>query len=226
MPTKKSKSKAVSKQNNEHVRANFASDAAIERAIALAEADRLEKLPPHERLQEIAKQRQACSDSLMRVNFPTLMAIKAIKGVIMLVVDDHRALQEAIKVAEHTLGPKATQQQILDHAEKNKTRTTLMSVSTFKRNLALVLRMCNGHAEKFGYGSGGGQLKDLFAEAQAAIQEAEKFWERNNTKLTKEMHDFMNNGQTNDEKMFSLILGKNWKEESSLDDDTKKLLGM
>lgn len=221
MAKKTTKSKAV----REHVEVSCASDAAIERALAIEEAKRLETLPPHERLKAIAQQRQHIHDSLMRVNFPSLRAIKHTNGVIMVVADDNTALKQAIEEAHGALGPAASDKDIMDYAEKNRVRTTMMSVRTFKRNFANVLRMCNGNAELFGAGSGGGQLKDIYSEGKAAIQEAERFWEKNNKVLTKAMRDFMNIGQTTDETMFQQIAGKDWKADIGLDIDTKKLLG-
>lgn len=221
MAKKTTKSKAV----RESIEVHCASDAAIERALAIEEAKRLEKLPPHERLREIAKSRQNVHDSLMRVNFPSLRAIKHTNGVIMVVADDAAAMKQAITEAEAVLGPAATSKEIMDYAEKNRVKTTMMSVSIFKRNLMNVLRMCNGNSEVFGAGSGGGQLKDIYTEGKAAIQEAERFWEKNNKVLTKEMKDFMNIGQTTDEVMFNNIAGKNWRADIGLDVDTKKLLG-
>ena len=222
MAKKTSKSKTVKRDS---IEVSCASDAAIERALAIEEAKRLEKLPPHERLKEIAKQRQHIQDSLLRVNFPSLRAIKHTNGVIMVVADDNAALKQAIEEANGVLGPAASNKDIMAYAEKNRVKTTMMSVRTFKRNFANVLRMCNGNAEVFGAGSGGGQLKDIYTEGKAAIQEAEKFWEKNNNVLTKEMRDFMNIGQTTDENLFTKIAGKDWKADIGLDIDTKKLLG-
>ena len=217
MSTKRADKPAVRKTKK------LISNAAIERAAAIAEAERLEKLPPHERLKEIAKQRQNVSDSLMRVNFPSLRAIKNVKGLIMVVADDSAALKQAIKEAESALGPTATPEAIMNYAEAHRVKTTLMSLKVFKRNLLTTLRLCNGHAEMFGAGSGGGALKDVFEEGAAAIKEAEKYWEDHNNRISKELKDFMSVGTTTDEDAFALVLGKNWK--SDLDPDTKQLLG-
>ena len=104
-------------------------------------------------------------------------------------------------------------------------KTTLMSVKMFKRNLLNVLQLCNGHAEVFGAGSGGGALKDIYQEGVAAIKEAEKYWESQNRILTKEIKDFMNVGVATDESTFAILLGKDWKTDNTLDPETKKLLG-
>lgn len=220
MPTKSSKSKTA-----KNARKPLISNAAIERAAAIAEAERLEKLPPHERLKEIAKQRANISDSLMRVNFPSLRAIKNVKGLILVVADPTSALKQAMKEAEAALGPTASPEQIMGYAEAHKVKTTLMSLKVFKRNLMTTLRMCNGHAEMFGAGSGGGALKDVFEEGAAAVKEAEKYWEAHNNRISKELKDFMSVGASSDENTFALILGKNWKSDDTLDPETKKLLG-
>lgn len=221
MPTKNSKSKTAKKRSQKPLISN----AAIERAAAIAEAERLEKLPPHERLVEIAKQRQDVSDSLMRVNFPSLRAIKNVKGLILVVADETSALKQALKEAEAALGPKASPEQIMGYAEAHKVKTTLMSIKVFKRNLLTTLRLCNGHSEMFGAGSGGGALKDVFEEGAAAIREAEKYWEDHNNRISKELRDFMAVGTSSDEDTFSLILGKDWKSDDTLDPETKQLLG-
>ena len=221
MPNNKRKSKTV------RIDAPPLTDAAIEKARALAECARLEALPPHERFLEEAKKRQArpYADSLMRVTFPSLRAIKHVNGVIMLVADNVAATKQAIAEAEDILGPAASHEEVLKEAEKRKVKTTLMSVKTFKRNLMNTLQLCNGHSELFGAGSGGGALKDIYQEGVAAIKEAEKYWESQNRILTKEIKDFMNVGVATDEATFSILLGKNWKTDNTLDPETKQLLG-
>ena len=221
MPKNKRKSKTVK------IGAPPLTEAAIEKAKALAECARLEALPPHERFLEEAKKRQnrPYADSLMRVTFPSLRAIKHVNGVIMLVADNVAATKQAIIEAEDMLGPAASHEEVLKEAERRKVKTTLMSVQTFKRNLLNVLQLCNGHAEMFGAGSGGGALKDIYKEGVAAIQEAEKYWESQNRILTKEIKEFMNTGIATDERTFAILLGKDWKTDNTLDPETKKLLG-
>ena len=221
MPTNKRKSKTVKNA------APPMTEAAIAKAAALAECARLAALPPHERLLEEAKKRQdrPYADSLMRVTFPSLRAIKHVNGVIMLVADNVSATKQAIREAEDILGPAASHEAVLKEAEKRKVKTTLMSVNRFKRNLLNTLQLCNGHPEMFGAGSGGGALKDIYQEGVAAIKEAEKYWEANNRVLTKELKDFMNNGLATDESTFAILLGKNWKTDNTLDPETKRLLG-
>lgn len=223
MPTKKSKSQTV---KGEPLKRKL-TDAEIEKIKAIEEAERLEKLPPHERLREMAKRRVEYADSLMQVTFPTLKAIKHVNGVIMLVADSTAAMKQAITEAEALLGPAASHADVMAEAERRRNKTTLMSVRTFKRNLLNTLQLCNGRAEMFGAGTGGGQLKDIYNEGVAAIREAEKFWAKENKNLTKEVKDFMNGaGVTNDESSFAMILGPDWKHSNFLDPDTKKLLGI
>ena len=221
MPTKKSKSVTVKGP------APMTTDAMIEKAKAIAECERLEKLPPHERMAEAAKRKREYADSLMRVNFSSLRGIKHTQGCIMVIADDAAALKQALVEAEDILGPKATPEEIMQEAERRRNKTTLMSVRVFKRNLLNTLMLCNGNSELFGAGSGGGQLKDIYSEGVAAIREAEAFWSKNNKTLTKEVKDFMNGaGITNDKESFSVILGPDWKNSPDLDPDTKKLLGI
>jgi len=203
-------------------------DAAIRKALAMAECERLSKMAPHERFEEEAKRRQSnpYADSLMRVTFPSLRAIKHVKGVIMLVADDVAATKQAMAEAEDALGAGASPEEILKEAERRKVRTTLLSVGMFKRNLMNTLMLCNGHSELFGAGSGGGVLKDIYQEGMAAIQEAEKYWAKHNKVLTKEVKDFMNSGSATDERTFEILLGKDWKLDDTLDHETKKLLGL
>ena len=225
MPTKRRKSKTVNQQRIT-VMPN-AKEVAERRAAALAEAERLEKLAPHERIMEAAKARDRVTADMMRVSFPSLRAIKHIKGVIMVVADPTESMKQAIVEAENILGPKAPHDEIMKLAERRRNKTTLMSVNTFKRNLMNTLMLCNGHAEMFGMGSGGGALKDIYHEGVAAIKEAEKYWAKENKHLTKELKDFMNGpGVSSDADTFGIILGEDWKKNPALDPDTKKLLGI
>jgi hypothetical protein len=220
MPANRVKGTAVRKTKR------LISNAAIEKAAAIAEAERLEKLPPHERLAEVAKQRQDISDSLMRVNFPSLRGIKNVKGLILVIADDSAALKQALKEAEAALGPTASPDAVMNYAEAHRVKTCLMSVKVFKRNLMTTLRLCNGHAEMFGAGSGGGAIKDVFEEGTAAIKEAEKYWEDHNNQISKELRDFLTVGTSTDKDTFDLVLGKDWKNDDTLDPETKKLLGL
>ena len=222
MPKKKQSQKAALK---ERVEVNCASDAALERAMAIAEAKRLETLPAHERLKAYAEERKHVADSLLRVNFPSLKDIKHVRGLIVVVADDQAAMRVALEEARGALGDAASPQELMDYAEKHKVKTTFMSIRVFKRNLMNVLRMCNGNSEIFGAGSGGGQLKDIYQAGKAAIQEAEAYWNAHNTGMSKEVKDFMSVGSTTDETMFTKLAGENWREEAGLDADTKKLLG-
>jgi len=221
MPNAKRKRKTVDTNSSEHA----VNQAAIDKALALAECERLAKLKPHERLLEEAKKRQNVADSMMRVTFPCLRGIKHVNGVIMVIADDNAATKQALIEAQDILGPAASAEDVMKEAEKRKIKTSIMSVRVFKRNLLNTLMLCNGHSEMFGSGSGGGALKDIYQEGVAAIQEAEKFWIKNNKNLTKEVKDFMNEGLSTDEATFSLLLGKNWKTDNTLDPETKKLLG-
>ena len=204
-----------------------AKEVAERRAAAIAEAQRLEQLAPHERIMEAAKARDNVTSDMMRVTFPSLRAIKHIKGVIMVVADPTESMRQAVIEAENMLGPKASHDEIMKLAEQRRNKTTLMSVSRFKRNLMNTLMLCNGHSEIFGAGSGGGALKDIYQAGVAAIKEAEKFWAKENKNLSKELKDFMNGpGVLSDSSTFSVVLGEDWKKNPALDPDTKKLLGI
>ena len=221
MPTKKRKSK--DRKPEIKVGLNH-KEVAVLRAQAIAEAERLEKLSPSERILEAPKNRDKVTSDMMRVNFPSLRAIKHVKGVIMVVADPAEAMKQALIESQDILGPKASPDEVMQLAEKRRNKTTLMSVATFKRNLMNTLMLCNGHSEMFGAGSGGGALKDIYQEGVAAIREAEKYWAKENKHLTKELKDFMNGaGITNDDASFDVILGTGWR--TTLDEDTKKLLG-
>ena len=222
MPKRKSKSKTVDTNSQEHA----VNQAALEKMAAMAECERLAKLPPHERLLEEAKKRKDVPDSLMRVTFPVLRGIKHANGLILVIADDNAATKQAMREAADILGPAASAEEVLREAEKRKIKTSIMSIRVFKRNLLNTLVLCNGHSEMVGAGRGGGVLKDVYKEGIAAIQEAEKWWASNNRVLTKDIKDFMNGpGLATDQASFSLLLGKDWKTDNTLDDETKKLLG-
>lgn len=221
MPKQKTKSKTVDVNSQEHA----VNQAAIDKALALAECERLAKLPPHERLLAEAKKRKDVPDSLMRITFPVLRGIKHANGLILVIADDNAATKQALKEAADILGPSASAEEVLKEADRRKIRTSIMSIRVFKRNLLNTLVLCNGHADMFGASSGGGALKDIYSEGIAAIQEAEKWWASNNRVLTKDLKNFMNNGLATDESTFAILLGKNWKTDNTLDPETKKLLG-
>lgn len=197
--------------------------AAAARAAALAECARLRAMTPAERVVEAGKRDRPYADSLMQCTFPSLRAIRHVNGVILLVADDVSATRQALAAVTDALGPDASAKEVLDKVDKTRVRTTLMSVSMFKRNLANVLALVNGNAQYFGAGTGGGQLKDIYQEGLAAIKEAEAYWRKENKILTEQLRSLMMSGSATDEASFDTILGKDWKK--SLDPDTRKLLG-
>lgn len=184
----------------------------------LEKAKKLEaraKMSAVEQLEDMAKDRDPYADSKMQQTFPTIKNVVAIKGKILIIVDELYATKLALEEAVNVLGVLAKPQDIMEYVESHKNRTTLLTVGKFMRNISNLLYLAKNHPDMFGSGTGGGPLKDFMEAARAAIKEAHDYLVKN---FGNDVGDVpatelgFNVPETTNLQEFARILGEDWEE--------------
>jgi hypothetical protein len=169
-------------------------------------------MTPVERLNEIAKDDSLYKDDKLQQNFSSIRSIKAIKGWIVVDVDECDSRQAAIDAAFRVLGPLAPEADIKKYIAEHTKKTTMMSVRTFKRNLRTLAVMVAQLPQYFGAGKGGTAAKDLMKEGLAAIREAKEYIIKHANTIPPFMIEQMLGDElkTCDETKFATYLGEGW----------------
>lgn len=185
----------------------------------LEKAKKLEaraKMSVVDQLKDMAEDRDPYADSKMQQTFPTIKNVVAIKGRILIIVDENYATKLALEEAVNVLGVLAKPQDIMEYVESHKNRTTLLTVGKFMRNMSNLLYLAKNHPDMFGSGTGGGPLKDFVEAARAAIKEAHDYLVKT---YGNEVGDIpatemgFNVPETTSLKEFAEILGDDWEED-------------
>lgn len=178
--------------------------------------ERRAKMSVTEQLEDMANHQDPYANSKMRQSFPTIKNVVAMKGHILIIVDEGYAMKLAMDEAVNVLGPLEEPQKLLEYAESHRNKTTLLSIGKFMNNLSDLLYLAKNHPEMFGSDSGGGQLKDFLDASKAAIKEAHQYLIKNfGNGIGDVPRDVMgfHTPEIKDLKEFASILGEDWENE-------------
>lgn len=178
-----------------------------------------DSMKPHERLADFSKKidEDPYARSRMSMSFPTIRAIKHVDGFILVVIDEKKAFERAVKIAEESLPPDASPVEINEYANKIALKTAAIPPKIFKNNLRYIMDyaahspfyLANDLPNK-------SDLKDLFSDATAALREAYKYRKQHpeGYALDNMYGDRrFNAGECKvTPENFALVFGKNWKD--------------
>lgn len=177
--------------------------------------ERRAKMSFEDQLADMAKDaEEAYADDKFNQRFDCLKDIKAVDGFITLVADEHKAMKNAMDKAVAVLGEHTPASELIDYAEKHAVKTTVMSVRNFENHLRLVLMMVAQAPEYFGYGKGGTELRDIIDRSKAAIEEARRWFEKNNNTIKPDLYKALCSDDLvcSDEQKLGILLGENWRD--------------
>lgn len=132
-------------------------------------------MQPHERLQAFDKKLNdnPYASSLMKLSFPTVKAIKNVDGFIVVVIEECKALERALKIAKESLPPDTSDADVYKYAKEHAVKTAALTPKLFKNNLRYIMEYTSQSPFYMALGlNKKDELKDLFSDALAALREA------------------------------------------------------
>lgn len=197
--------------------------------VHLADVDRFERqagMTAEEKVYDTTNDQTPYKDSRMQQHFSNIKAIKAVKGAIVVEVDEENSLKEAKVSAFRALGPLADEKAIIQYVGDHALKTTVFSIPKFLRNLRILVSLVQIAPENFGDGHGGGQVKDILEEAVGAIRDARAYLKANKEKLPEALYDLLRGGdlKVTDKRKFADYLGSGWQAELDKKEKTTELL--
>ena len=203
----KSKIEAVKKLLQE-------SDKPIDK-VKLADVERFERqagMDFEERVKDMANDTTPYKDSRLQQNFSAIKKISAVRGAILIDVDEHDAMEAAKLQAFRVLGPLASQEEIFKYIEEHVSRTKLLSVPQFMKNLRLLICMMKTMPQYFGDGHGGSVAKDIVEASLAAIKDARAYLKKFQNAMPPGVFHLLNGGMVDltDQSKFVDYLGEGW----------------
>lgn len=179
------------------------------------ERERVAGMTPIDQMQYMANRDVEYLDSKMQQQFPSLQAIKAVQGMILLIADEKKAYDAAVDYARQLVGievemtdPERFMKVVSDHW----VHTTLMSVSRFRINFLTIMEAAAKYPHYFGDGRGGSVLRDIYKEARAAVLEAEAYLRKHGDELPEGALAVIDGPEfvLDDPKQFERVLGFGW----------------
>lgn len=198
----------------------------------IEERERLAGMTPLDQMQYLANRKVEYLDSKMQQHFPSLQAIKAVQGMILLIADEKKAYDAAVEYARQLVGievemtdPEAFSKVVSDHW----VHTTLMSVSRFRINFLTIMEAAAKYPQYFGDGRGGSVLRDVYKEARAAVLEAEAYLKKHGDELPEGALSVIDGPEfiLDDPKQFERVLGFGWEKNLTREQQSnlKNILG-
>ena len=165
-----------------------------------------------QKIQDEAKDDYDYKGSGLNQLFSTIKHITSYKGYILIDVDEYKAQERAKLQAFHALGPLATDEEYFEYVAKHSSKTTLLTINKFVKNLKLLVTMVQMHPELFGLSSGGSAVRDVLDEAFGAIKEARAYLKQHRHEMPEWLYNMLRGGdlQTTDKRKFIEYLGDDW----------------
>lgn len=183
--------------------------------VMLADVERFERqagMDFEEKVKDLAKDNTPYKDSRLQQNFSAIKSISAVRGAILIDVDEHDAMEAAKIQAFRVLGPLASQEEIFKYIEEHVSRTKLLSVPQFMKNLRLLICMMKTMPQYFGDGHGGSVAKDIVEASLAAIKDARAYLKKFQNAMPPGVFSMLNGGmvELTDPAKFVDYLGEGW----------------
>ena len=183
--------------------------------VKLADVERFERqagMDFEEKVKDMARDNTPYKESMLQQNFSAIRRIVAVRGAILIEVDEHNAMEAAKLQAFRVLGPLATPEEMFKYIESHVSKTRLLSVPNFIRNLKLLIGMMKTMPQYFGESRGGTAAKDIIEESKAAIKEARAYLKRFENAMPPGVFALLNGGNVNltDTSKFVDYLGEGW----------------
>ena len=193
------------------------SDKSIDK-VKLADVERFERqagMDFEERVKDLASDSTPYKDSRLQQNFSAIKKIVAVRGSIMIEVDEHDAQEAAKLQAFRVLGPLASPEEVFKYVADHASTTTLFSIPRFIKNLRILLMMMKTMPQYFGDGTGGGVAKDIVADSMAAIKEAREYLKLFRDAMPPGVYNLLRGGdvELRDQSKFVDYLGVGWESE-------------
>jgi hypothetical protein len=183
--------------------------------VMLADVERFERqagMDFEEKVKDFAKDDTPYKDSRLQQSFSAIKRISAVRGAILIDVDEHDAMEAAKIQAFRVLGPLASQEELFKYVEEHASKTTLLSVRQFMKNLRVLLSMMKTMPQYFGDGHGGSVAKDIVEASLAAIKDARAYLKKFQNAMPPGVFDMLNGGtvELTDQAKFVDYLGEGW----------------
>ena len=186
--------------------------------VKLADVERFERqagMDFEERVLDLARDNTPYKSSRMQQRFSAIRKIAAVRGSILIEVDEQDSEEAAKLQAFRVLGPLASPEEVCKYVAEHTSRTTLLSIPRFVKNLRLILSMAKTAPEYFGEGTGGGTLKDIIEASKSAIREAREYLRRFKDAMPPGVYNMLRGGnvQLKNTAEFVTYLGEGWETE-------------
>jgi hypothetical protein len=183
--------------------------------VMLADVERFERqagMDFEEKVKDLAKDDTPYKDSRLQQSFSAIKRISAVRGAILIDVDEHDAMEAAKIQAFRVLGPLASQEELFKYVEEHASKTTLLSVRQFMKNLRVLLSMMKTMPQYFGDGHGGSVAKDIVEASLAAIKDARAYLKKFQNAMPPGVFAMLNGGivELTDQAKFIDYLGEGW----------------
>lgn len=183
--------------------------------VLLSDVERFERqagMDFEQRVKDMAQDSTPYKDSRLQQNFSAIRKISAVRGAILIDVDEHDAMEAAKIQAFRVLGPLATPEELYKYVEEHASRTKLLSVPQFMKNLKLLICMMKTMPQYFGDGHGGSVAKDIVEASIAAIKDARAYLKKFQNAMPPGVFAMLNGGmvELTDQAKFVDYLGEGW----------------
>lgn len=186
--------------------------------VKLADVERFERqagMDFEERVKDTARDTTPYKDSRLQQNFSAIKKIVALRGCIYIEVDEHDAQEAAKLQAFRVLGPLASPEEVFKFVEEHASKSTLLSIPKFVRNLRVLMSMMKTMPQYFGEGTGGGAAKEIVEDSIAAIKEAREYLKKFRDAMPPGVYQLIRGGsiELTDTSKFVDYLGEGWESE-------------
>lgn len=177
--------------------------------------ERQANMTTSEKIKDLASDNSLYKDDRMKQRFGSIKRITSIRGSIFIEVDEDRALKAAKNIAFRVLGPLADPDTYKKFVAENTSKSTVMSIKTFLRNIKSLATMVSINPDAFGAGKGGGEIRNILEDAKGAISDARAYLKKHRLDMPEGAYDLMMGGnlQVTDPKQFATYIGEDWRKE-------------
>lgn len=177
--------------------------------------ERQASMTTEEKIKDLASDNTAYKDDQMKQRFSAIRKITSIRGSIFIDVDEDKALRNAKNIAFRVLGPLADPDKYKKFVAENMSKSTVMSIKTFIRNIALVASMVKTNPKAFGEGAGGGEIRNIIEDAKGAIKDARTYLKKHRLDMPEGTYQLLMGGdlKVDDKKQFAAYIGQDWQKQ-------------
>lgn len=183
--------------------------------VMLSDVERFERqagMDFEDKVKDTARDTTPYKDSRLQQSFSAIKRISAVRGAILIEVDEKDAMDAARIQAFRVLGPLATQEELFKYIEEHASKTKLLSIPMFIKNLRILLSMMKTMPQYFGDGHGGSVAKDIVEASLAAIKDARAYLKKFQNAMPPGVFAMLNGGKVEltDQAKFVDYLGDGW----------------